>query len=70
NPPASDEVDETYAYFRGESEMKGRDLIVKERAEIRRRQIPPEGYVGFRNAMDEDRDWAGTTYRAEKGGDR
>jgi hypothetical protein len=69
-PLQSEEIDETYAYFKGESEMKGRDLVVTERAEVRRRQIPPDGYAGFRRAIEEARDWGETTYRAEKGGDR
>ena len=63
-------MDETYAYFKGESEMKGRNLVVTQLAKIRRRQIPPDGYGGFRTAIEEAQEWAGTTYRAEKGGDR
>jgi hypothetical protein len=66
----SEEVDETYAYFKGDSEMDGGDLVVKERAEVRRRQIPPEGYGGFRRAISEAQDWARTVYRAERGGER
>jgi hypothetical protein len=68
DPPSSDEIDETYAYFKGESEMAGRSLVVRQRAEVRRRQIPPDGYGGFRAAIEEAREWAGTTYRAERGG--
>jgi hypothetical protein len=70
DPRSSEEVDETYAYFKGESEMDGRDLVVTQLAEVRRRQIPPYGYAGFRTAIVEAQEWAGTTYRAEKGGDR
>jgi hypothetical protein len=70
DPPSSEEVDETYAYFKGTSEMDGRSLRVEQRAEVRRRQIPPEGYAGFRSAIQEARDWSETTYRATKGGDR
>ena len=70
DPRSSEEVDETYAYFQGDSEMKGRDLVVTQRAEVRRRQIPPDGYAGFRAAIEEAQEWAGTTYRAERGGER
>jgi hypothetical protein len=70
DPPSSEEVDEVYAYFKGESEMDGRALVVRERAEIRRRQIPPDGYAGFKTAIDEFKDFGGKVYRIEKGGDR
>ena len=70
DPPASDEVDETYAYFKGESEMDGRNLVITQHAEVRRRQIPPDGYAGFKTALDEAHDWADHVYRAEKGGER
>ena len=66
----SDEVDEIYAYFKGASEMDGRDLAITQHAEVRRRQIPPDGYAGFKTALDEAHDWAEHVYRAEKGGDR
>ncbi len=70
DPPSSEEVDETYAYFKGESEMDGRDLVVRQRAEVRRRQIPPDGYAGFKKAIDEAQDWGAKAYRAETGGER
>ena len=70
DPVSSEEVDETYAYFKGEAGMDGRQLLVKQIAEVRRRQIPPEGYEGFRTAIVEAQEWAETSYRAEKGGDR
>lgn len=68
DPPSSDEVDETYAYFKGTSEMRGRTLIIEPRAEVRRRQIPPDGYKGFKKAMDEARAWGDKSFRAVKGG--
>jgi len=68
DPPSSDEVDETYAYFKGESGMKGRDLTITQRAEIRRRQIPPDGYGGFKRAIDEAKEWGEQSFRVEKGG--
>lgn len=67
-PPKSDEVDETYAYFKGESEMTKKGLAISQRAEIKRRQIPPDGYDCLRKAMKEARKYAGTVFRAEKGG--
>lgn len=66
--PSSEEVDETYAYFKGTSEMNGRDLVIRQRAEVRRRQIPPDGYGGFKRAMDEAKVWAETSFRVTKGG--
>ncbi|UCH82674.1 MAG: DUF3857 domain-containing protein [Candidatus Latescibacterota bacterium] len=68
DPPSSDEIDETYAYFKGTSAMEGRSLTIKQRAEIRRRQIPPDGYGGFKRAIDEAKEWGQTSYRIEKGG--
>jgi hypothetical protein len=65
---SSEEVDETYAYFRGTSHVKGRDLTIKQHAEIRRRQIPPDGYDGFKRAVDEAKEWGNTSFRIEKGG--
>jgi hypothetical protein len=37
---------------------------------VRRRQIPPDGYEGFKTAIDEFKDFGGEVYRIEKGGDR
>jgi transglutaminase-like putative cysteine protease len=68
--PASDEVDETYAYFKGSCEADGRDLTVTQHVEVRRRQIPPDGYEGFKRAIDEAYEWGGQVYRAVKGGGR
>jgi hypothetical protein len=68
DPPSSDLVDETYAYFKGASRMDGRALSVTQRAEIRRRQIPPDGYAGLKRAVDEAKKWGEAAYRIEKGG--
>ncbi len=67
--PSSDEVDETYGYFKGESEMDGRDLVVTQKMEVKRRQIPTDGYEGFKKAVDEAQEWGDIVYRIEKGGD-
>lgn len=68
DPPASAIVDETYASFSGTSSMKKRVVIINHRAEIRRRQIPPDGFAGFKKAIDEAREWSQVSFRVEKGG--
>ncbi len=70
DPPEVEEVDETYAYFNGGSEMKGRELKISQEIEIRRRQIPPDGYPGFRDAINGAMDYADTVFRVERGGAR
>ena len=67
-PPKSEEIDETYASFKGSSEMNKSDLIVHQRTEVKRRQIPPDGYPGFKKSLDEMKKYADTVFRAEKGG--
>ena len=69
-PPKAKEIDETYAYFNAESEMKGNTLKIDQTIEIRRRQIPPNGYADFRDAVNGARNYAETMFRVEKGGDR
>ena len=64
--PEADPVDETYASFSGTAEQDGRDLVIIQRAEIRRRQIPPDGYPGFKKTMDAVGDWVEQTYRFTK----
>ena len=64
--PESREVDETYAYFKGRSETTGDTLVIHSRAEVRRRQIPPDGYAGFTAAVGEARSWGETPFRVEK----
>ncbi len=68
--PENDEVDEIYAYFKGKGEVDGSRLEVTQRFEVRRRQIPPEDYEGFKRAVDEAKDFGDFVYRVEKGGDR
>jgi hypothetical protein len=48
--------------------MTGRRLTITQHAEIRRRQVPPDGYTGFKRALDEARKFSGRLYRVEKGG--
>jgi len=68
DPPEDEDIDETYASFNGSVVEKRGKLVLAHRAEIRRRQIPPDGYSGFRKAMDAAREWGDQTYRIEKGG--
>ena len=67
--PNHDPVDETYAAFAGGVEQDGRKLTVTGRAEVRRRQIPPDGYAGFKDAMDAARTWADHEYRFTQEGE-
>jgi hypothetical protein len=61
------EINETYVYFNGESKMSKKDFVIKQKVDIKRRQIPPDGYDGFRKAMKEAKEYAGSIFRAEKG---
>jgi len=65
--PDHEPVDETYASFEGSNEQDGRTLEVTWSSEVRRRQIPPEGYAGFRSAIQAVREWSDGTYRIEEG---
>jgi len=68
DPPSAGEIEETYAYFKGTSSMENRKIIIEEHMEVRRRQIPPSGYRGFKKAMDSMREWGEQVFRVEKGG--
>jgi hypothetical protein len=68
--PEAREKKETYASFRGEASSEKGALTIRSRAEIRRRQIPPQGYGGFVAALDEARAWSRTIFRAEREEDR
>ncbi|MBN2198423.1 MAG: DUF3857 domain-containing transglutaminase family protein [Candidatus Aminicenantes bacterium] len=70
DPPQSDERDETYASFKGTSRMDGRSLVIEQRAEVRRRQIPPDGYGGFKAAIDKAKTFGDRIYRIGKGGSK
>jgi hypothetical protein len=67
-PLSPDAVDETYAYFKGTSEMKKGELLISQDIKIKRRQIPSKGYDGFRKVMKEANDFSKTEFRVEKGG--
>ncbi|MBD3367893.1 MAG: DUF3857 domain-containing protein [Candidatus Eisenbacteria bacterium] len=64
--PEADEVDATYAAFAASFELDGRTLAIDSEAEVRRRQIPPEGYAGFREAITAMRTWGDGIYRVEE----
>ena len=66
--PKPEPVDATYATFAGSVAQKGRVLTVAERAELKRRQIPPDGYEGFRQAVTASRDWSQQAFRFVKEG--
>lgn len=68
DPPTIDPVDETYASFAGTAAQDGRKLVVTGRAEVRRRQIPPDGYAGFKAAVDAARAWGEQEFRFTKEG--
>jgi hypothetical protein len=68
--PEAREKDETYAFFRGEASGGEGSLTIRSRAEIRRRQIPPEGYGGFTAVVAEAREWSKAVFRAEREEDR
>lgn len=61
-------VDETYAAFSAEAELRGRTLRLQARTDIRRRQIPPDGYAGFQKTVAALDDFAATVIRVSKGG--
>jgi hypothetical protein len=63
--PERQEIDETYAYFRGDAQLVDDALAIRVKAEVRRRQIPPEGFGGFRAAMEKARDWSKALFRLE-----
>jgi hypothetical protein len=69
-PKQGKAVDETYAAFDGTAAVKNGRFQVTQKVEIRRRQIPPDGYPGFRKAIEEVKNYAATIFRAEKGGAR
>jgi hypothetical protein len=63
-------VDETFGGFEGRIQQSAGALDLHARAEVRRRQIPPSGYAGFKRAIDALDDYAALVLRVEKGGAR
>ena len=66
--PKLEPVDETYASFAGTAAQDGRKLTVSGRAEVKRRQIPPDGYPGFKAALDAAKAWTAQEFRFTKEG--
>jgi hypothetical protein len=64
--PADSGVDRTYAAFHGSAAVDERTLVVRALLEVRRRQIPPDGYGGFREAIEAAREWAAEPYRVAR----
>ncbi|HVP40298.1 MAG TPA: DUF3857 domain-containing protein [Candidatus Saccharimonadales bacterium] len=69
-PPKLEAVADTYATFQGAVAQTGRALSLRARAEVRRRQIPPAGYDGFRKALEALDAYAAAPLRVAKGGAR
>ena len=61
-------VDETYAAFSGHVEQEGRKLTIIQDVEIRRRQIPPSGYNGFRDAINGAAKFSETVFEVKREG--
>ena len=68
NLPEKVHIDETYAAFEASVESGKRTMNVNQKIEIRRRQIPPSGYPGFRDAINGAAEFAETVFSIEKGG--
>ncbi len=66
--PESEKYDETYASFEGTSKMTKKGLVISQDAKVKRRQIPPDGYEGFYNTIQEVHNWKDQVYRITKGG--
>ena len=66
--PKVEPVDETYASFAGTAAQDGRKLVVTGRSEVKRRQIPPDGYPGFKAALDAAKAWTEQEFRFTKEG--
>ncbi len=69
--PMAEELDETFASFKGWSETsRKKGMTVHMQAKVKRRQIPPDQFPGFYKVMEAIGDWSDQVYRIEKGGAR
>lgn len=66
--PSCPPVDETLASFAGGVEQKDGSLVITALAEVKRRQIPPDHYAGFRKAIAGLDEFAARPIRLGKGG--
>lgn len=69
-PPEIKPVDETYGGFEAKIAQSGRVLTLESRTEVRRRQFGPDGYAGFKKALDALDEFAAAPLRVAKGGAR
>jgi hypothetical protein len=70
DPPKKEKADETYAMFDTRVAGGRGVMTVTTEGELRRRQIPPAGFPGFRKVMERAGEWSEQIFRAEKGGGR
>jgi hypothetical protein len=68
--PRFDSVSDTLAAFTAQAAQAGRKLVLTSRTDVRRRQITPALYPGFRKAICALDNFAATTLRVGKGGSR
>lgn len=69
-PPKKDKADETYAMFDARASAGKGVMTVTAEGELRRRQIPPAGFPGFKKVMERAGEWSEQVFRVEKGGVR
>jgi hypothetical protein len=69
-PPKKERADETYAMFDARIAATRGVMTVTAEGELRRRQIPPAGFPGFRKVMERAGEWSEQVFRVEKGGAR
>jgi len=68
NADAPEKTDTTYVSFSATCESLKGQLKIELQSEIRRRQIPVEGYADLRKVVNEARAFSATIFRAEKEG--
>jgi hypothetical protein len=69
-PPKKERADETYAMFDAHASAGKGVMTVTAEGELRRRQIPPAGFPGFKKVMERAGEWSEQVFRVEKGGAR
>jgi hypothetical protein len=69
-PPKKEKADETYAMFDVRVAGGRGVMTVTTEGELRRRQIPPAGFPGFKKVMERAGEWSEQIFRVEKGGAR
>ena len=69
-PPKKEKADEMYAMFDARVAGGKGVMTVTAEGELRRRQIPPAGFSGFKKVMERAGEWSEQVFRVEKGGAR